>query len=177
MTTCEATAINELIPRLRAYARFITRDADRADDLVQTSLELALRRFHQFQPGTNLRAWLFTILRHAHINELRRDARRPIAMDPTLYENQLSVPAPQDSQLALQDLTSCMAQLSKADRDVLRLVGAEGMSYEDTAALLHVPIGTVRSRLSRARDRLRARLDRPVAAPRDGDNRPVGFAA
>ncbi|MGF1624500.1 MAG: sigma-70 family RNA polymerase sigma factor [Alphaproteobacteria bacterium] len=147
--------IELLIPRLRAYARVMTRDHDRADDLVQTCLERALRSINQFTVGTNLRAWLFTILRHAHINEVRRQAKWAGSLDSSECEDLFPVGAPQEKSIEFRDLHRAFSRLSAPDRSVLALVGAEGMSYQDAAETLDVPIGTIRSRLSRARNRLR----------------------
>ena len=151
--------IELLIPRLRAYARVMTKDHDRADDLVQTCLERALRSLNQFTVGTNLRAWLFTILRHAHINEVRRQAKWAGSLDSADCEDLFPVPAHQDGSIEFRDLSRAFRRLSQPDRSVLSLVGAEGMSYQDAADALDVPIGTVRSRLSRARTRLRVLMD------------------
>ena len=162
--------IELLIPRLRAYARVMTKDYDRADDLVQTCLERALRSLNQFTVGTNLRAWLFTILRHAHINEVRRQAKWAGALDSAECEDLFPVGAPQEKSIEFRDLHRAFARLSGPDRNVLALVGAEGMSYQDAAEVLDVPIGTVRSRLSRARNRLRTLMDNGI----EGQPKPSG---
>jgi|HigsolmetaAR202D_1030399.scaffolds.fasta_scaffold59826_1 RNA polymerase sigma-70 factor (ECF subfamily) len=159
--------IEQLIPRLRAYARVMTKDHDRADDLVQTCLERALRSLNQFTVGTNLRAWLFTILRHAHINEVRRQAKWAGSLDSAECEDLFPVGAPQDKIIEFRDLNRAFRRLSKPDRNVLSLVGAEGMSYQDAADALDVPIGTVRSRLSRARTRLRSLMDNGTTESQD----------
>ena len=148
----------EQIPGLRRYAWFLTKEQDKADDLVQTCLERALQRIHQFKPGTNLRAWLFTILRHSHINTIRRDAKWTGSLDATECESLFPAAATQHVRLEMRDFWSAMAQLPEADRSVLSLVGGEGRNYQEAADALDVPIGTVRSRLSRARNRLRSML-------------------
>lgn len=171
MTSDVTGDIELLIPRLRAYARVVTKDYDLADDLVQTCLERALRCLNQFTVGTNLRAWLFTILRHAHINEIRRQAKWARALDASECENLLPVGASQEKSVEFRELHRAFARLSAPDRNVLALVVAEGMSYQDAAEVLAVPIGTVRSRLSRARNRLRILIDDGI----DGQpSRPLG---
>ncbi|MEZ5669164.1 MAG: sigma-70 family RNA polymerase sigma factor [Alphaproteobacteria bacterium] len=159
MSATLTVEIQALMPRLLAYARSMTRGGDNADDLVQTCLERALRNINQFKPGTNLRAWMFTILRNTHINEIRRRARWAGSMDCTECEDLFPVSATQESRVELRDFRRAFAKLSDQDRRVLTLVGAEGMSYQDAAEALSVPIGTVRSRLSRARNRLRELMD------------------
>lgn len=159
MTTSVTSDIQVLIPRLRAYARVMTKNPDRADDLVQTCLEKAIRSIDQFTVGTNLRAWLFTILRHAHINEVRRQSKWNDSIDSSACEDLLSVSPTQDQSLEFRDFKRAYRLLSKHDRRVLALVGAQGLSYQDAAEKLDVPIGTIRSRLSRARTRLRDLMD------------------
>lgn len=150
------------IPNLRAYARVMTRDSDRADDLVQTCLERALRSVNQFTVGTNLRAWLFTILRNAHINEIRRQAKWTGSVDSSVCEDLFPVAASQDKSLEMRDFKRAYSQLSSQDQEVLSLVGADGLSYQEAAERLAIPVGTVRSRLSRARNRLREIMDSDV---------------
>ena len=159
MTNTVTEDIESLIPRLRSYAKAMTRNPDRADDLVQTCLEKAIRNLDQFTIGTNLRAWLFTILRNAHINEVRRQARWADSIDSTACEDLLAVSPNQESRVEFSDFKRAYRRLSSHDRRVLSLVGAQGVSYQDAARRLDVPIGTVRSRLSRARARLRDMMD------------------
>ena len=144
------------IPRLRRYARALTRNTARADDLVQSSLERALEKQHLWQPGSNLRAWLFTILHNQHVNDVRRSFRlgspEPIERDA---EPVWSAEPAADVSLQLRDLQRAINTLSLEQREVLLLVGLEGMQYEQVATILHIPVGTVRSRLSRARNTLR----------------------
>lgn len=141
------------IPRLRRYARALTRNAQAADDLVQDCLERAWRKAHHWEPGTDLRAWLFTLMHNLHINTLRR--KRPDT-EPMAH-NDYRDPRQQtpDAALNLRDLEQGLAQLSEEQREVLLLVCLEEMSYEQVAAVIGVPIGTVMSRLHRARERLR----------------------
>jgi len=147
------------IPRLRRYARALTRDATRADDLVQSCLVRALAKSHLWQPGTDLRAWLFTILHNQHVNDVRRAVREGINIPVEDVAPLLTVPSTQGAALQLRDLDRAMSQLPEEQRQVLLLVGLEGMRYEEVAAVLDVPVGTVRSRLSRGRDMLRHLLD------------------
>jgi RNA polymerase sigma-70 factor, ECF subfamily len=143
------------IPRLRRYARALCRDAAAADDLVQDCLCRALRKSHLFQPGTDLRAWLFTMLHNVHVNGVRSSVRQgsPVAVEDV--EPLLTEPPAQGARLTLRDLDRAMGEISEEQRQVLLLVGLEAMSYEEVATILDVPIGTVRSRLSRGRERLR----------------------
>ena len=142
------------IPRLRRYARALTRDVIRADDLVQNFLTRAIAKQHLWQLGTDLRAWLFTILHHQHVNDVRRSAREGnsvnLADAPTLAVASNAIPS-----LELRDLEVAMGKLAPEQRQVILLVGLEGMTYDEVAAILKVPVGTVRSRLSRGRDQLR----------------------
>ena len=147
------------IPRLRRYARALTRDVSRADDLVQSCLTRAVAKQHLWQPGTDLRAWLFTILHNQHVNDVRRSVREGVnvaveEMAPvlTIQSNALDV-------LQLRDLEAAIAKLPQEQRQVILLVGLEGMRYEEVALILGVPVGTVRSRLSRGRDQLRRLMD------------------
>jgi RNA polymerase sigma-70 factor (ECF subfamily) len=154
------------IPRLRRYARALTRDASRADDLVQSSLARALAKSHLWQPGTDLRAWLFTILHNQHVNDVRRAVREGVVVAVEDVEPMLTVPSTQAATLQLRDLDRAMGRLPEEQRQVLLLVGLEGMRYEEVATVLNVPVGTVRSRLSRGRDMLRHLMDmKPVRAP------------
>jgi len=147
--------IEQEIPRLRRYARALTRDASRADDLVQSCLTRALAKSHLWQPGTDLRAWLFTILHNQHVNDVRRALREGVAVPVEDAAPLLTAPAAQAASLQLRDLDRAMARLPEEQRQVLLLVGLEGMRYDEVAAVLQLPVGTVRSRLSRGRDALR----------------------
>ena len=147
------------IPRLRRYARALARDAARADDLVQSCLARALAKSHLWQAGTDLRAWLFTILHNQHVNDVRRAVREGITVPVDDVAPILTAPATQTSSLRLRDLDRALGRLPEEQRQVLLLVGLEGMRYEEVAAVLNVPVGTVRSRLSRGRDMLRHLMD------------------
>ncbi|MEQ9815338.1 MAG: sigma-70 family RNA polymerase sigma factor [Azospirillaceae bacterium] len=151
--------IEDLIPQLMAHARRITRNGDGAEDLVQTSLERGLRCLDQFRPGTNLRAWLFTILRNTHINEIRRAQRWQGSVDAGDCEHLFPVKANQDAHIELAELACALERLSDSDRRVLVMVGGRGLSYFEASAELDVAVGTVRSRLSRARAKLSVIMD------------------
>ncbi len=155
------------IPRLRRYARALTRDVTRADDLVQSCLTRALAKQHLWQPGTDLRAWLFTILHNQHVNDVRRAVREGVAVGVEEVAPALTVHPGAMAVLELRDLEAAIAKLAPEQRQVILLVGLEGMQYEEVALILGVPVGTVRSRLSRGRDQLRKLMDMgEEAAPR-----------
>jgi len=147
------------IPRLRRYARALTRNTAKADDLVQSSLVRALEKQHLWQPGSNLRAWLFTILHNQHVNDVRHSLREgslgPVEDAEPVWRVEPAV----DASLQLRDLQRGINTLSDEQREVLLLVGLEGMRYEQVADILGIPVGTVRSRLSRARTALRLLMD------------------
>ena len=147
------------IPRLRRYARFLAGDIDYADDLVQECLTRAIAKVDSWQPGTNLRAWLFVILRNCYFNDLRRKKCSPFidVADGAAPNGQIS--ASQYVSVTLNEVRAAFAELSEEHREVLLLVAVEGVSYEEAAEIIGVPIGTVRSRTSRARHRLRRALD------------------
>ena len=145
------------IPRLRRYARALTGDRGRADDLVQDTLERALVKFHLWRPGSDLRAWMFTIMHNVYINQVRAGSAAVVsALDDETV--QPAIRATQSDRLEVMDLQSALLTLPEEQRDVLLLVGLEQMTYEEAAGVLNVPIGTVMSRLSRARERLRSLL-------------------
>ena len=147
------------IPRLRRYARALTRDASRADDLVQSCLARAIAKEHLWEPGTDLRAWLFTILHNQHVNDIRRSVREGVSVAVEDVAPVLTVTPNAVDSLQLRDLERAMNMLPEEQRQVILLVGLEGMRYEDVAAILDIPIGTVRSRLSRGRETLRKLMD------------------
>ena len=151
--------LEQEIPRLRRYARALARDAARADDLVQNCLARALAKSHLWQPGTDLRAWLFTILHNQHVNDVRRAVREGISVPVDDVAPVLAAPSNQTDHLRLRDLDRALGCLPEEQRQVLLLVGLEGIRYEEVAAVLTVPVGTVRSRLSRGRDMLRQVMD------------------
>ena len=149
-----------LIPRLRRYARALTGDRPRADDLVQDTLERALAKWSLWQAGTDLRAWSFTIMHNTFISGVRRSARDALPVDPAILAELGAAEGSSAETLArLNTLERALHQLPEEQRAVLLLVALEGMSYDEVAHTLGVPAGTVMSRLSRGRARLAALLD------------------
>ncbi len=130
------------------------RDGDAADDLVHDCIERALSRRHLWKPSGTLRSWLFTILHNLYANEMRRRSRRPQVSGLHLVEGQLQQSPAQHDHMVAGDMAAALGMLSDEQRQVLLLVALEGFSYADVAAMLGVPLGTVMSRLSRARARL-----------------------
>lgn len=149
----EAHRIVELIPRLRRYARALVSDRARADDLVQDTLERAWNKFHLWRPGSDLRAWLFTVMHNVHVNQVRASRDHAVLDDEG---PEMAVAAVQGASLEIRDLERALAVLPPEQREVLLLIALEDMSYAEVAAMLDIPIGTVMSRLSRAREKLRA---------------------
>jgi RNA polymerase sigma-70 factor (ECF subfamily) len=148
--------IAQQIPRLRRYARALTGDRAAADDLVQDTLERALSRFHLWRRGSDLRAWLFTIMHNIFVNQVRSRMRYPHEPLDEPAVDRLQYREPDWSEL--RDIGSALARLPIEQREVVLLVGLEQFTYEEAARVLEIPIGTVMSRLSRARERLRALL-------------------
>ncbi|MFW5679652.1 MAG: sigma-70 family RNA polymerase sigma factor [Pseudomonadota bacterium] len=144
--------LEEAVPALKRFAMSLTRkDAD-ADDLVQDCLERALTHQDKFEEGTNLHAWLFTIMRNRFLSDCRR--RRETATPIEAMEDRLVSDARQHERLTIEDFLKSFRRLPDRDQEVLALVGGAGLSYEETAERLDVELGTVKSRLSRARTRL-----------------------
>ena len=168
--------VEQEIPRLRRYARALTRASDRADDLVQDTLLRALTKLHLWQPGTDIRAWLFTIMHHQYVNTVRREAREASAVDIERIASTMVATTDPTARRQLVELDQALAQLSAEHREVLLLVGLEGMDYDSVAQILGVPIGTVRSRLSRGRERLRELIGRD-RRPRQAGHSPGTEAA
>jgi RNA polymerase sigma factor (sigma-70 family) len=151
----EAQRLVELIPRLRRYARALVGDRASADDLVQDTLERAWTKLHLYRRGTDLRAWLFTVMHNVHVNRVRA-ARLNDPLGDEMPE--LAQPGTQADALLVRDLDRAIARLPADQRAVLLLVTLEEMSYDEVARTLGIPIGTVMSRLSRAREKLRAMM-------------------
>ena len=141
------------INSLRAFAISLSGSVSLADDLVQETLLRAWSKSDKFQPGTSLRAWLFTILRNIFYSNYRKRAREVQDSDGA-YARRLVVAGDQESHVDLEDFRKALAELPAERREVLTLVGASGVSYEEAAAICDVEIGTIKSRLSRARSRL-----------------------
>lgn len=158
--------IEAAVPALRRYARALTRDADRADDLVQDCIERALRKQGLFRPTGPLQAWLYRMLLNLHRNGLRQSHRQggaPVDLDSMLVEP--SIAAPQPGRIALGEMSRAIDRLPLEQREALLLVALEGLSYEEAAAILEIPTGTLMSRLSRAREKLR-QLTGAIEEPR-----------
>lgn len=158
--------IEPLIPALRRYARTLLRDRAGADDLVQDCLERAISHWGQ-RRDDNPRAWLFTILHNLAMTRLRSSNTRPhhIAIDDAQEGTFARAPSQEDG-LRYRELLTALARLPEEQKSVLLLATVEGLSYAETAAVLGVPIGTVMSRLSRARERLQHEMDADAGAPR-----------
>ena len=159
----EAERLVELIPRLRRYARALVGDRASADDLVQDTLERAWTKLHLYRRGTDLRAWLFTVMHNVHVNRVRA-ARATDTLEEEMPE--LAQRASQGDSLLVRDLDRAISRLPAEQRAVLLLVTLEEMSYEAVAHTLGIPIGTVMSRLSRAREKLRVMMLGQAAAAR-----------
>ncbi|MGH6943832.1 MAG: sigma-70 family RNA polymerase sigma factor [Geminicoccaceae bacterium] len=147
--------IAEQIPRLRRYARALLGDPMRADDLVQETLLRALSRSHLWQPGTDIRAWMFTILHNLHVNNQRQRHARADYQELSDDQPEMATPPTQEWNLEIRDLARALQLLPQQQRQVVLLVGIEGMNYKRVAEVLEIPIGTVMSRLHRGRESLR----------------------
>jgi RNA polymerase sigma factor (sigma-70 family) len=155
--------LEPLIPALRRYAYALMRDHAAADDLVQDTLERALSRWTSRRPDGELRAWLFTILRNLHIDAHRQGQRRGAHVEIDLADHRETA-ARQEMALEARDVLAALEQLPEEQKSLLLLIGVEDFSYEEAARILGVPIGTVMSRLSRARQKLRSIVEHgPVA--------------
>lgn len=153
----ESQEILAEIPRLRRYARALLGDRSAADDLVQDTLERAWTRYSQWQHGSSLRAWLFSIMHNLRVDQIRRPGLNARAIE----EDDFEVPtrATHSDQLEVRDLEIALGKLPDEQREVLLLIALEEMSYSEIAATLEIPVGTVMSRLSRGRERLRVLMD------------------
>jgi len=158
---CEHNVTEEmvqLVPQLHTFARSLCRDGVRADDLVQEALLRAIDNIERFKPGTNLKAWLFTIVRNEHYSQLRRRKFEAHDVSSDLLPEP-SVPPDHDGELELRDLNRALAVLSPGQRAALILVSASGFSYEEAAAICGCAVGTIKSRVARARTALLAMLE------------------
>jgi RNA polymerase sigma-70 factor (ECF subfamily) len=143
----------EHLPALRAFAMSLTRNSATADDMVQDAVEKAWVNFDKFQPGTNMRAWLFTILRNTYYSN-RRKAKREVADPEGVFVGQMSEKPAHDGFLQLEEFRRAFATLPDEQREALTLVGAGGFSYEEAAEMCGCAVGTIKSRANRARKRL-----------------------
>lgn len=154
------------MPGLKRYARSLTRNPAAADDLVQETLTRGIERLRLWRPGTDLRAWLFTIMHNQHVDSVRRRAREGIPVEPSEGDPHFVCPAQQVDRLLLRDLRRALAQLPDEQRSVVLLVGLGGERYSAVASRLDIPIGTVRSRAFRGRQTMRRLMDgAPEPAP------------
>jgi RNA polymerase sigma-70 factor (ECF subfamily) len=162
------TELIACVPHLRAFALSLARKADRADDLVQDTIVRALAAAHQFQVGTNLKGWMFTILRNVYYTDLRKNRRQILSLsEPLAYEP--AVPPTQMASLEFGDFRRAFWQLPDDQREVLILVGASGLSYEEAATVCDCRIGTIKSRVSRARAQLLRILEDGLPADKRQD--------
>lgn len=153
------SGIERHIPDLRGYARAISRSPTDADDLLQESLLSALAKSHQYAAGTNLRAWLFTIVHNKHVSAMRRNRRMGATIDPEDAGAALAVPPGQEMKLVILALEHALSILPDEQRRLIEMTALDGMAYGDIARTRGVPVGTVKSRISRARAQLRQVLD------------------
>ncbi|MEM0930418.1 MAG: sigma-70 family RNA polymerase sigma factor [Pseudomonadota bacterium] len=161
--TISSFELSQALPALRRFAITLTRNEDRANDLVQDSVERCLRKQHLFD-GENLRSWMFTVCRRVFLNQLRRENVRGVTVDlEDAPQHRLSIDPFQEERMHYKDVVTNFQKLPHNDKVVLSLVAIEGLKYEEAATLLKVPVGTVRSRLNRARQRLKDCLDRTPA--------------
>jgi len=151
------TDLERLLPNLRAFARSLTGNADRADDLVQETLVKAWNARNRFTPGSNLKAWLFTILRNTHISERRRRRWEVEDVDGE-YAANMAVAGDQTSHMEFLEFENAFATLPPEQKEALLLIGAEGFSYEEAALMCGCATGTLKSRVNRARAKLSVKL-------------------
>ena len=148
------------IPRLRRYARSLTGDSDSADDLVQDCLERAIRKRHLWRRHGSIRNWLYRVLYNVFLNRIQGDrSRRHVPLDRV--DGVLITPARQEQEIECKDIVSAMQNLPDEQRAAIALTALEGLSYDEAAEVLDVPIGTLRSRLFRGRDKLRELYEEP----------------
>lgn len=151
------------VPRLRRYSRALVNNRDDADDLVQDTLERAWSRVALWRNVSDMRAWLFAIMHNLHVDALRRGRLAVVALDEDAAD--AVAPPPQAARAVVLDLQAALERLSSEQREVLLLVALEDMAYADIARTLGIPLGTVMSRLSRGRERLRVLLDGAPSVP------------
>lgn len=151
-------ALLESLPHLRAFARSLAHNTDLADDLVHETVVRALAAAEQFTPGTNFRAWTFTILRHQYYNESRKWQNRVLPLEQQM-DKVHGVGPPQQAHMDFTDFQRAFWQLSPDQREVLILVGASGLTYEEAAVICGCRLGTIKSRVSRARTELKRILN------------------
>lgn len=158
MATDPRDEIVEHLASLRAFARSLTRNPASADDLVQDTVVKAWSNIDKFQAGTNMRAWLFTILRNTFYSSRRKQKREVADIDGEMTA-QLSEKPAHDGRLAMKDFAVAFAELPDEQREALLLVGASGFAYEEAAEMCNCAVGTIKSRVNRARKRLTELLE------------------
>ena len=168
--------IIKLVPQLRAFSRGLTGSRDRADDLVQDTLMRAIAGEHLFRPGTNLRAWLFTILRNRHLSEFRRRRYDGGGIED-VPEALVAMPGNQHSALELKEVQALLMTVPVKLREALILVSAAGLSYEEAAAVCKCAVGTIKSRVNRARAEITALMNKTSQGRRGPGDEGEGSAA
>lgn len=156
----------DLLPTLRRYAHALTGDPAWADDLVQDTAERALSRWSAWRSNSNLRAWLLTILRNLYVDQLRKRREITTSDDDPIWRR-MAVPEEKVDGLFLRDVQRALYRLPVEQREVLLLIGLEELSYQEASAILKIPLGTVMSRLSRARERMHSLLVAKESSQRD----------
>ncbi|WP_250958106.1 sigma-70 family RNA polymerase sigma factor [Rhizobium sp. CG5] len=151
----------ELIPALRAFARTFCRKPEEADDLVQETLLKALANLDKFEPGTRLKSWLFTIMRNTFCTRIKKSSRETVGLDDCVADS-LTTEASQDWSVQQDDIKRALNRLPQHHREIVILVVMLGERYEDAAVICGCPVGTVKSRLNRARHQLRMELGEPA---------------
>lgn len=169
MPTAFESALIEAIPELHRFAHKLTGERSAAEDLVQDCLERALCNMDKFHPGTNLQAWLMTILRNLFFTERRRSR---ICSFCELGDNDRAIPPAQPWHVALQEVGEAMDRLAPERRDLVDMVVMEGAAYQDAATRLGIPVGTIRSRLARVREQIRGNLEQRHPMRRQPVRRP-----
>ncbi|MEM8771298.1 MAG: sigma-70 family RNA polymerase sigma factor [Pseudomonadota bacterium] len=160
-TTFTETELNNVLPALKRFALSLTKNEDRAHDLVQDSVERALKKSEYFEAGSNLRSWMFTLCKRIFLNDIRKQKSRGVAVDiDDAPQSRLSSDASQQMTVECSEMLGCFEKLPIRDKVILSLIVVEGMKYEEAAEALDVPVGTIRSRLSRARTRLKEMTER-----------------
>jgi RNA polymerase sigma-70 factor, ECF subfamily len=172
-----AREIEALLPGLRRYARYLTHDSAAADDLVQETVARGIEKTHLWREGTDLRAWLSAMLHNLHVTGIRQASRHRAMVERISAQPLLTCLPRQIGWLELRDLRRGLASLPAGQRSVVMMVGLDGERYDTIAARLGIPVGTVRSRLSRGRTRLRELIESgPRPRPRHGNARPRPMA-
>jgi RNA polymerase sigma-70 factor, ECF subfamily len=172
------TALINETDRLKKFAYRLTQNMSDADDLLQSTLLRAIEKKHLFEEDTNLYSWTSKIMYNLFVSSYRRKVKFESQYDPEPYLEKQSTEAQQDIQMEVQDIQHAMEQLSEDHQEILTLICIQGLRYNDVSEKLQIPVGTVRSRLSRAREALQEMLDTPMANPNMGEgHRHTGLAA